>query len=100
MKESYFVNVEQQITGSCWQNIDRKDRRCNICKEAVIGDRLHYLLECNYFNDKRENLVGDECCARPNVIKLKKNNEQQKRPCVMKTFSLYIKIVFSIACPP
>ena len=82
-----------------WQNIDREDRICNLCNEGLVGDEFHYLLECNYFNDDRKNLLGDEYCVRPNVIKLKKLMNSKNVP-VLRKLCHFIKIIFSVACPP
>ena len=82
-----------------WQNIDREDRICNLCNEGLVGDEFHYLLECNYFNDDRKNLLGDEYCVRPNVIKFKKLMTSKNVP-VLRKLCHFIKIIFSIACPP
>ena len=48
---------------------------------------------------KGKNLLGDEYCVRPNVIKFKKLMTSKNVP-VLRKLCHFIKIIFSIACPP
>ena len=82
-----------------WHNIDRENRICTLCDEGLVGDEFHYLLECSYFNDERKNLLGEDYCIRPNIIKYK-NLMNTKNVPVLRNLCHFIKIIFAIACPP
>ena len=38
-----------------WQNIDHNLRKCNICNDNDLGDELHYLYRCSFFDEERRN---------------------------------------------
>ena len=82
-----------------WHNIDRENRICTLCDEGLVGDEFHYLLECSYFNDERKNLLGEDYCIRPNIIKYT-NLMNTKNVPVLRNLCHFIKIIFAIACPP
>ena len=37
-----------------WVNIDRSPRKCNLCNSGTVGDEIHYVLECCFFNFDRK----------------------------------------------
>ena len=41
-----------------YARIDRTDRLCSKCTLGVLGDEIHFLLECPAFNVTRESLIG------------------------------------------
>ena len=47
----------------------RKERVCNLCNNGDIGDEFHYVFQCNYFNNDRNNLIPSYYRNKPNVIK-------------------------------
>ena len=77
----------------------KNDRICTLCNAGLIGDEFHYLLECTYFNDNRKNFLGENYCVRPNTMKYK-NLKSTKNVPVLRNLCQFIKVIFSVACPP
>ena len=50
-------------------------------------------------NDERKNLLGEDYCIRPNIIKYK-NLMNTKNVSVLRNLCHLIMIIFAIACPP
>ena len=51
-----------------WQNIDHNLRKCNKCNDNDLGDELHYLYRCSFFDE--------ECRNDAPFIKKKPSGEQ------------------------
>ena len=61
---------------------------------------VRILLQCIHMAETMSLcLLGDEYCVRPNVIKFKKLMTSKNVP-VLRKLCHFIKIIFSIACPP
>jgi hypothetical protein len=39
-----------------WENVERHNRLCQLCKYGEIGDEFHYVLQCPNFASERKNL--------------------------------------------
>ena len=48
-------------------NIDRSERRCNLCNVNELGDEFHYLIKCTFFNNVRAKFLTRKICNNPNV---------------------------------
>ena len=56
------------VSGS-YLNISLANRLCDKCDSVSIGDEFHYLLECNFFSDKRKSFVKKYFYNNPSTIK-------------------------------
>lgn len=54
-----------------FQNIELSDRKCTLCDKNDVGDEMHYLLICPYFNVDRTKFISKYHYTRPNIIKFK-----------------------------
>ena len=52
-----------------WNNIEIKDRICNLCNSNKIGDEFHYILECTALSDKRKELLPKYYLKAQNTVK-------------------------------
>ena len=79
-----------------WNGIDLSERKCNLCLSNNIGDELHYLLECTFFDVERRTHIGKYYHQRPNVIKYKQlleTTQEKKLIKLGKFMNLIIKYV-------
>lgn len=51
-----------------WRNIPYEQRKCPHCIN-YLGDEYHYIMECQYFSQKRKKYIKKVYYERPNVIK-------------------------------
>jgi hypothetical protein len=63
------LNHKLPIESGKWKNVDRNMRICNLCDKKEIGDKFHYILECNDFNNIRNKYIDDHYRKSPNMIK-------------------------------
>ena len=68
---SHKLNIE---TGR-YARIDRVDRLCTKCSHGVLGDEIHFLLECPAFSTSREPLMGLASKVCKNFIGLSNFNK-------------------------
>lgn len=52
-----------------WNNIDISDRKCNLCNLNDVGDELHYVLKCPFFNQNRLIYIKQYFWKRPSTLK-------------------------------
>ena len=52
-----------------WQGKPLGERFCTLCKNCQIGDKFHYIHECDTIQNIRKYFSCNFCCQRPNVIK-------------------------------
>lgn len=52
-----------------WNDIDYRDRKCNLCDNYDVGDNFHYLLSCPYFSEHRKRHIEKKYYNRPNILK-------------------------------
>lgn len=76
-----------------WQQIDRDERCCHLCR-SEIGDEFHYILVCNKLKNVRKLYLPNYCHIRPNVIKFK-NLMQSKNISVLRKLSIFLEHIFS-----
>ena len=50
-------NIKIPLVVGRYNNIPFDERKCNLCKDDLIGDDFHYIFGCSYFNEKRQNLI-------------------------------------------
>ena len=58
----YFIkfrmcNHHLPIEKGRWQNIERNLRKCQLCNLNDIGDEFHYILNCPFFANQRQQLL-------------------------------------------
>ena len=92
------TNHKLPIETGRWQNIDRNERKCNICK-SDIGDEMHYILTCPAMNDIRQYYIPKIFHRRPNVIKFYKlfSNKNER---VLLNLCRFIQLVYERVNPP
>ena len=73
-------------------NIDRNDRKCNLCQLNDVADEYHYLLKCPHFIHTRKRLIPSVQENNVNSIMYKKlMNETDERKLI--SLAKYIKLV-------
>jgi hypothetical protein len=50
-------NFKPNFNAFLASNVARNRKICNLCDINEIGDEFHYILECNYLNNVRENIL-------------------------------------------
>jgi hypothetical protein len=86
------------ITGQ-WTNVPRQERTCNLCKNNLIADEFHYLFVCKCFKEIRIKCLPLKYQNRPNCYKFSELMQSTNKT-VLSNLSIFIKEIFSIACPP
>jgi hypothetical protein len=74
-----FINMIKFRTGNHffpieigrWEGTDISERKCSLCSLNDIGDELHYLLKCTFFDDHRKKYINRYYYRNPNIIKFK-----------------------------
>ena len=63
------VNHKLPIERGRFWNINRDDRKCDICDCDSLGDEFHYLFVCPFFKNERRNLLPHDSYVKPNIEK-------------------------------
>ena len=63
-----------------------ENRKCTLCNKNDIGDEMHYLLICPFFNAKRAKYIPRKYRVQPNVIKFK-NLMCATSPCILRNLA-------------
>ena len=64
------VNHRPPIECGRWQNLERENRKCNLCN-SHIGDEFHYILRCSFFENERKTYMKKNVHRRPNILYFK-----------------------------
>lgn len=64
-------NHRLPVESGRWDNIPLDERKCKICSKNDIGDEIHYIFICDYFQLERKRFLRPYFYKRPNVIKFK-----------------------------
>ena len=54
-----------------WNKVHYHDRKCPLCNSNDVGDEMHYLLLCPFFESERKILIKKYYYKRPNTLKYK-----------------------------
>ena len=54
-----------------YSNIPRHRRFCNVCDSDVLGDEMHFILECTGLLELRKQYLPTWCHKNPNTLKFK-----------------------------
>ena len=76
-------NIAIPINSMRFNNIARKDRKCELCNANEIGDEFHYLMKCEYFTTERKVFLKRYYFTRPNSQKFASLLNCEK-PAVLK----------------
>lgn len=93
-------NHKLPIETGRWNDIERSNRLCNLCKRD-IGDEFHYILCCTVLKNERERekYIPKFYLFRPNIVKFKElfppNNVS-----LLSKLCKFISIVNEKAKPP
>jgi hypothetical protein len=72
-----------------WSNIPYINiKKCPLCQND-LGDEFHYLMVCNYFTEKRKQLIPSYFHTYPNIIKYQKLLKSSNRE-ILKNLSIFI----------
>lgn len=93
------TNHKLPIETGRWQNVMRQNRICLLCNTNSIGDEFHYILECNYFSDKRREHISKTFTNRPNILKFCSLFTNKRKPVLLKLCKL-IRCINSCVYPP
>lgn len=75
-----------------WNDVDYKDRKCNLCENESVGDEFHYVLECPFFVRERQRLIPTAFYSRPNILKYH-NLLSTKNEMVLTSLSKFMGII-------
>ena len=82
-----------------WKNIERENRKCELCENNEIGDEYHYILNCRYFKEVRNKYVKKRFTVRPNAITFKELMGT-KNKINLVNLCKFIRIINLNVCPP
>ena len=69
-----FRTANHRLPIECgrWQNLERENRKCNLCN-SDIGDEFHYILKCPFLeNENKKMILRNICTEGPTFYVLKK----------------------------
>ena len=74
-----------------WNNTPLSERICHFC-QTEVGDELHFVLKCNFFNDQRTRYIKPYYRNRPNVCKMSEllNHPDQT---VLQNLTSFVEII-------
>ena len=75
-----------------YQNVEYAERKCTLCNLEDVGDEMHYLLICPFFQNERRMYIKKYYYARPNTLKFKQLLSTDKIS-VLKPLCLFIRIL-------
>jgi hypothetical protein len=52
-------------------HVPHHERKCPLCPSNDLGDEMHYLLTCPFFNVERKKYIPSKYYQRPNIIKFR-----------------------------
>lgn len=64
-------NYKLPIEVGRWHNVPLNERKCTLCNQNDLGDDMHYLLKCGFFDNERKKFLKPYYYRRPNMIKFK-----------------------------
>ena len=64
------VNIKIPVVIGRYNQVPLEERICHLCPRNSVGDQFHYLFECSYFSEIRNQLIKRYYRLRPNVIKM------------------------------
>ena len=93
------LNHSLPIENGRWFNIERGERKCNLCTRNDIGDEYHYIMECPKFAAERRLFLPKNLTVRPNVLKFGALFNS-KKISVLKKLCKFIRHVNQTCSPP
>ena len=94
-----MLNHKLPIETGRWNNIQREDRKCNLCDLNDLGDEFHYLFKCKQIDNKRKECIDKKCSHRPNILKFKNLMSSTKKSLLKILCSLIRFINSSLVVP-
>ena len=79
------------VTGR-YNNVNRIHRICELCNTDDLGDEYHYLLKCNHFKSKREELLDVNYLENAHTLKMKQLMNSQNTSELIR-LSKFITII-------
>lgn len=76
-----------------WDGTDARERKCQLCTLDDIGDELHYICKCPYFDSERRKYVKPYYFIRPNMFKLGKLLQTNNKS-VLNRLCMFVKVIF------
>ena len=74
-------------------NLERNDRKCELCNVSDIGDEYHYMLICNYFAIDRKKFIPSQFYVKPSVDKFCQLMKSQKKSLLINIAKM-CKVIF------
>ena len=59
------------VVSGTYMSIPLHQRKCAKCEKNAIGDEFHYILECEYYKEKRKLLIKKYYYQNPSTFKFK-----------------------------
>ena len=75
-----------------YQNVEYAERKCTLCNLEDVGDEMHYLLICPFFQNERRMYIKKYYYSRPNTLKFKQLLSTDKIS-VLKPLCLFTRIL-------
>ena len=79
-------------------NLNR-NRLCNICTYAEIGDEFHYILQCNVLANERKLYLSQYFSRRINTLKFGQLFQNKNKPKLTKLYK-FIRVLQYHTSPP
>ena len=88
LSKNKYINLIKFRTGNHrfpietgrWAGLDVSERKCTLCDLHDVGDELHYLLKCKFFENERHAHIKRYYYTRPNIIKFKQLLNCKSKP--------------------
>lgn len=87
-------NYKLPVETGRWHNIPLNERKCTLCNQNDLGDDMHYLLKCSFFDTDRRELLKPYYYTRPNMIKLQ-NLLTCNNKTVLAKLSKFMKLIMN-----
>ena len=84
-----LVNHKLPIERGRWINVNREDRKCELCDSNDLGDEFHYLLKCKFFDESRKDYIDKKYFKNANILKLKSLMDIKKKVEIKENMQLY-----------
>ena len=62
------MNHKLPIECGRWINVNREDRKCELCDSNDLGDEFYYLLKCKFFDESRKDYIDKKYFKNANIL--------------------------------
>ena len=88
---NHYLPVEKDR----WNGVEISERKCNLCNLHDIGDEMHYLLKCPFFETSRKLYLNRHYYTRPNILKFQELMKTKSKK-QLQNLCMFIKCIFDV----